>query len=183
MGKRILTTPPLPPLLYLSLWTLFLIIFLFVPLSLSLSRSLYLAPPTLSLSLLLSLLLCMASLPPGHLSPPFSPPPPSLSHPSLSAGYYSPSLSPTSPGPGSKETERCTCICLVYVLLFSIHAGTEYSSPYCCILLSPDLTAALSTAHSKDTPHTFPSSHPTPSPAQSLGYLIKHLREVSCVDI
>jgi nuclear pore complex protein Nup205 len=56
--------------------------------------------------------------------------------------------------------------------------GTEYSSPYCHILFSPDLTASLATNQNKDAPHSFPSSHLTPSQAQSLGRLIRHLREV-----
>ncbi|CAI8023964.1 Nuclear pore complex protein Nup205 [Geodia barretti] len=61
--------------------------------------------------------------------------------------------------------------------------GKEFSSPYCRIIFSPELMTSLSTNQSRDGPrafHTSSSSSPlTPSQSQSLGHLIKQLREVS----
>ena len=62
--------------------------------------------------------------------------------------------------------------------------GAEFSSPYCRIIFTPDLSATLSTNQNKDAstgPHPFTTStstHLTSPWEQSLGYLIRQLKEV-----
>ena len=59
--------------------------------------------------------------------------------------------------------------------------GAEFSSPYCRIIFTPDLSATLLTNQNKDTstgPHPFTTSHLTSPWEQSLGYLIRQLKEV-----
>ena len=54
-------------------------------------------------------------------------------------------------------------------------AGTELSSPYCCILLTPDLSEALSMPKAKE--QFLRRDLSSGSNAPSLGLLIQHLKE------
>ena len=58
---------------------------------------------------------------------------------------------------------------------FITFPGTELSSPYCCILLTPDLSEALSMPKAKEQFLRRDLSSGTNAP--SLGLLIQHLKE------
>ena len=63
-------------------------------------------------------------------------------------------------------------------LRFSCSSGKEFSSPYCRVLLTPDLSEALAIPPNQD-PFASPSSSSGTRPP-SLGLLIQHLKE--CTD-
>lgn len=65
---------------------------------------------------------------------------------------------------------------LWYVHCIALCTGTEFSSPYCRILLTPDLSKALSVPPNQD-PFAPRTSAPSAVHPPSLGLLIQHLRE------
>lgn len=67
--------------------------------------------------------------------------------------------------------------CEMYDILYSL--GKEFSSPYCRVLLTPDLSEALAIPLSQD-PFASPSSSSSGTRPPSLGLLIQHLKE--CTD-
>ena len=70
-----------------------------------------------------------------------------------------------------RYTEQFLTIIYMYVNF----PGTELSSPYCCILLIPDLSEALSMPKAKEQFLRRDLSSGTSTP--SLGLLIQHLKE------